>query len=188
MARYLSIFLLIIPILMAGRVAMADLPAGASPGQLINTPVYDPQAKRYFALMQPQLEPQYMTMWDHVAAQARAQTFKGVHGRLAIVDTPEVHDFLLRTFRPNNYQYIWIGLRYLCKAHKLEWSDGKIMPPGSFQDWDKQWNQDVYTCSDKDNPNDWAPVAYTPEMHSWIVKGNHKGYPWYFIEFPTGGP
>ena len=121
------------------------------------------------------------------ASRARQPVYKGVHGRLAIIDTAEVHSFLPRTFQPNHYQYVWIGLRYLCGAKKLEWSDGKLWQPGSFQISDERWNQDVFTCKDKNNPNDWAPVAYTPSMHSWVVKGNTKGYDRYFIEYP-GGP
>jgi len=178
-----------------GLLLMAIAPAarsetweGASPGQVIGIPVYDPESKRYFALMHAEAGPQALTMWGSVAEQARRQVYKGVRGRLAIVDSVEVHSFLLRTFRPNNYQYVWIGMRYLCRAKKLEYSDGRMWQPNSFQMWDAKWNQDVYTCNDKNNPNDWAPVAYTPEMHSWIVKGNTKGYPWYFIEYPTGQP
>jgi len=158
----------------------------ATPGQLIGTPVYDPEAKRYFALMHTAQGAQSLTMWESVAEQARRQSYKGVSGRLAIVDSAEIHGFLLRTFRPNPVQDIWIGLRYLCRAKKLEWSDGKLWQPGSFQNWDANWNQDPYTCSDKNNPNDWAPVVYQQGMRSWVVKGNHKGYHWYFIEYPTG--
>jgi hypothetical protein len=159
-----------------------------SPGQVIGIPVYDPESKRYFALMHADDRAQSYHTWGSVADQARSQVYKDARGRLAIVDSAEVHSFLLRTFRPNGYQYIWIGLRYLCRSKKLEWSDGRLWQPGSFQLWDTTWNQDVWTCSDKNNPNDWAPVGYTPSMRSWIVKGNQKGYPWYFIEYPTGSP
>lgn len=187
--HHLRLLLAIAFLLVAvARVSIAQTYQDASPGQIIGVPVYDPEAKRYFALEHAQLGPQYLTMWNSVAEQAQRQVYKGVRGRLAIVDSLEVHSFLLRTFRPNHYQSIWIGLRYLCNAKKLEWSDGRLMNPGSFQVWDKEWNQDVYTCNKKSDPNDWAPVAYTGEMHSWVVKGNTKGYPWYFIEFPTGQP
>ena len=154
--------------------------------QKLGIPVYDPEAKRYFMFMKSQNAVPSQTMWDSVSKQASAQAYKGVRGRLAIVDTPEVHQFLWTTFKPNHYQYVWIGLRYLCRAKHLEWSDGTLWKPGMFQIWDAQWNQDVYTCSEKGNPNDWAPVAYTPSMKSWVVKGNHKGYDYYFMEFPTG--
>jgi hypothetical protein len=159
----------------------------AAPGQLIGVPVYDSQTKRYFALMHTDNAP-YSGDWDKVAEAAKRQMYKGVHGRLAIVDSIEVHEFLLRTFHPSHYQYIWIGLRYLCRAKKLEWSDGRIFERGSFQAWDPQWKQDVYACnSNRTDPNEWAPVAYSPQF-KWIAKGLHKIYDWYFIEFPTGHP
>jgi hypothetical protein len=158
------------------------------PGQLIGVPVYDPEAKRYFALMPSEFSKTNSWMWDSVARQAQNLVYNGIHGRLAIVDTVQVHSFLLGTFKPNHYQSVWIGLRYLCQAKQLEWSDGRLWKPGSFQDWDAQWNQDVFTCIKHGDPKDWAPVAYTPEMHSWVAKGNTKGYAWYFVEFPTGAP
>jgi hypothetical protein len=185
--RHLATFIGLLLLAFAGAAAGQTYPE-ETPGQLIGIPVYDPESKRYFALERAPREPPYRTMWDNVAALARSQEYKGVRGRLAIIDSLEVHSFLLRTFRPNQYEFVWIGLRYLCNAKKLEWSDGRIFQPGSFQLWDAKWNQDVYTCIEKNNPNDWAPVEYTPEMHSWIVKGNHKGTGWYFIEWPTGQP
>lgn len=157
------------------------------PDQRIGLPVYDPVSKRYFALMRAD-PANWGTMWGAVARQAERQTYKGVRGRLAIVDSVDVHEFLLRTFHPNQYQYVWIGLRYLCGPKKLEWSDGRMLQPGSFQAWDPNWKQDIYACNS--NPGDrteWAPVAYSPQF-KWIVKGLHKGYDWYFIEFPTGQP
>ena len=188
MGKRLIVLIQAVLLAVFAHAAMAETYEDATPGQLIGVPVYDPDAKRYFALMHTEPGPPYVTMWPAVSQQAQRQTYKGVHGRLAIVDSAEIHSFLLRTFRPNHYQFVWIGLRYLCRAKKLEWSDGRMLQPGSFQAWDKEWNQDVYTCSDKNNPNDWAPVVYTPEMHSWIVKGNTKGYLYYFVEFPTGQP
>jgi hypothetical protein len=180
--------LLILAMLAAmGRAAYAQSWPDAAPGQLIGVPVYDPEAKRYFALMHT--EPcKWGCSWEKVAQQARDQSYKGVHGRLAIVDSIDVHEFLLRTFHPSHYQYIWIGLRYLCRAKKLEWSDGRIFQRGSFQAWDPKWNQDVYVCHNvRYDPNEWAPVAYSPQF-KWIVKGRGKGYDWYFVEFPTGHP
>lgn len=168
------------------RIASAQSYPDAPPGQLIGVPVYDPQAKRYFALMHAEAKPWY-NQYEKIMLSARSSNFKGVQGRLAIIDSLEVHEFLLKTFHPGRYQYIWIGLRYLCSAKKLEWSDGRLWQPGSFQIWDAKWNQDIYTCNAlRDNPDQWAPIAYSPEMHSWIAKGRGKGYDWYFVEFPTG--
>ena len=179
--RYLRILTILLTVLLA-RSASGQ----ASSDQLVGIPVYDPGSKRYFALMRADPH-NWGTMWDKVAQQARNQVYKGVRGRLAIVDSFEIHEFLLRTFHPNQYQYVWIGLRYLCRAKALQWSDGRMFQPGSFEAWDPKWKQDIYVCSDTNDRHDWAPVAYSPHF-TWIVKGRHKGYDWYFIEFPTGHP
>ncbi len=178
--------LVIAVMIAASQAAWAQSWPDAAPNQVIGVPVYDPGSKRYFALMHIDSGP-YSGVWDNVAQAARRQSYKGVRGRLAIVDSIDVHEFLLRTFRPSHYQYIWIGLRYLCRAKKLEWSDGRIFQPGSFQAWDRTWKQDIYFCAETNDPNDWGPVAYSPQFR-WIAKGRHKGYDWYFVEFPTGKP
>jgi hypothetical protein len=170
---------------LAGSASSQDYP-DAAPGQLIGVPIYDQESKRYFALMHTSSGPN-SGLWDQVAQAARNQSYRGARGRLAIVDSLEVHEFLLRSFRPSHYQYIWIGLRYRCRAKTLEWTDGRIFQRGEFQAWDKNWNQDVYVCSDHNNPSEWAPVAYSPQFR-WIAKGRNKRYDWYFVEYPTGRP
>lgn len=186
----LCLFSLAITCLIFCSASQAQAPAGA----LIDTPVYDPQAGRYFALISAPPDPgQYQgATWISAGQHARQHNYKGVAGRLAIVDSIEVHEFLLRTFRPQSFQNIWIGLRYMCGLRKAEWSDGTELKPGGFQAWDKRWNQDptaacVKSADANVNLRDWAPVAYSPE-HTWIVKGQKKVYQWYFIEYPTGHP
>jgi hypothetical protein len=188
MIRYRIALLFALLLAAVARSAVAADEGNVFAGQLVGIPVYDAESKRYFALMKPQLEPQYFTMWPEVEKQAEAHSYKGVKGRLAIVDSDEVHEFLLKTFRPNQYQYIWIGLRYLCRTKQLMWSDGRIAKPGGFQPWNAKWTPDPYTCNDPNRADDFAPVAYTPFMKSWIALGRNKGYPWYFIEYPTGQP
>jgi len=158
-----------------------------------NTPVYDPVAKRYFAIVDGH-NPQDIYRginWIHAYAQAQTREFHGVRGRLAIVDSLEVHEFLMRTFRPKSET--WVGLRYMCLAHKLETSAGRALAKNSFQAWDPNWNQDSYHCNQPEEakPQDkFEPVAYTPvdKGFRWIVKGWGKEYFAYFIEFPTGQP
>jgi hypothetical protein len=152
--------------------------------QKIGIPIYDPGSKRYFAFMAS--DPQNTT-WDRVYQQARGLYYKGVQGRLAIVDSFEVHDFLLTHWPLKYFEDAWIGLRYLCRARKLVWSDGKPFNPTEFAAWDKVWKQDIYFCGDVNDPKDWAPIAYSPQF-TWIAKGRHKGYRWYFMEYPTGHP
>ncbi len=178
--RHVGAVVLSVFLVLAG-VAKAQEPGN----QLIGVPVYDPVSKRYFAMMQSDTN---AWMWLDVYRQARGRWYKGVQGRLAIVDTLEVHEFLLQHFRLKYFQDAWIGLRYLCKAHKLIWSDGQPYQPNGFEAWDKNWKQDIYFCnSGNGNPNEWAPIAYSPQF-TWIGKGPSKGYQWYFMEYPTGHP
>ena len=151
--------------------------------QKIVIPIYDPVSKRYFAMMQSA----GTGTWDQVYAQARGRGYKGAQGRLAIVDSIEVHEFLLRNFPLKYFEDAWIGLRYLCRARKLVWSDGKVYQRNGFEAWDKIWKQDQYFCGDTNDPNDWAPIAYSPKF-TWIAKGRHKKYEYYFVEYPTGHP
>jgi hypothetical protein len=158
-----------------------------APQPLIDKPVYDPVSKRYFELVRLG---GFDGTWLLTEKFAEDQFLKGVHGRLAIVDSIEIHEFLLHTFRPNHSQWAWIGLRYLCRQQQLQWSDGSLWKGGSFQAWDTDWKQDIYFCAGASvDPNDWAPVAYAPPPNfRWIGKGRGKGYEYAFIEFPTGQP
>ena len=155
-------------------------------------PVYDPVAKRYFAYMPSNPDHvQWRDGWEWVDKMAKHLVFHGVHGRLAIVDTLEVHEFLLRTFHPKYTDGpAWFGLHYLCNERQLQWSDGHFWKPGDFQAWDAQWNQDIYFCSGAAvHPGTFAPIAYEPAPNfRWIGKGSGKGYEMAFVEFPTGGP
>jgi len=156
---------------------------------LYDTPVYFAPAKKYFALIDVRYKG---PLWYQAEQNAESRVFKGVHGRLAVVDSLEVHEFLLMTFHSEFES--WIGLRYWCDRHKLEWSDGRFLEPGSFQAWDSAWMREGKTCSGAampNNPEQYMPVAYNPISKGpfrWIAKGWYKGYFSYFIEFPTGGP
>ena len=154
-----------------GRPAGSQSLSSTEPSEkFLGVPVYDPAAKRYFALMPSAKGSDGKWATEH--ADAEAHVYKGVRGRLAVVDTLEVHEFLLRHFHMPGPT--WIGLRYLCRARKLEWSNGTLFKPGSFEAWDKNWKQDVFACSDTNNPNDWAPVAYLQTTKigraSWRVR------------------
>lgn len=178
-SRCLSVSIVLLTLVLPRAVAAAE-------PQMVGVPVYDPQSKRYFALMRAD-KAAWANRWDKVAQQAQRLTYKGVHGRLAIVDSPQVHQFLLEKFHYKLRKYAWIGLQYHCRSKQLRWSDGRLYQRGSFQAWDQNWKQDVYFCGNTNDPNDWAPIAYSVEG-TWIGKGRGKGYDWYYIEYPTGKP
>lgn len=161
----------------------------AADGVLYDTPIYDPDSKRYFALVWAHRADDHGTNWATAYAAAKERQYKGALGRLAVVDSIEVHDFLLKTFHPPCEA--WIGLRYWCTARSLEWANGVMVKPGSFQAWDREWRQDVAACASSGvQGKEYMPVAYskTEGGFRWIGKGIHKEYFAYFMEFPTGQP
>jgi hypothetical protein len=175
--------------------AIAD-DTGATPpivspyGKLIK-PIYNPETKSYFALVDittPGINSDG-NHWEAARDIAAGMLFKGVHGRLAIVKDIKIHEFFLLNFHPR--QETWIGLRYLCARQQLQWADGTYWAPGSFQAWDANWKQSPFVCANvgAEPTHDWAPIAYTPAPEfRWIAKGWAKHFPYEFVEFPTGGP
>lgn len=198
MTQSVSSFFLRHGIWLALLIWIATAPLAAAQAPLFDTPVYDPDAKRYFALMHPTRPitagPDWEGVsWEQAYVEAQSHVFKGVHGRLAIVDSFQVHQFLLLTFRPNDAT--WIGMRYLCTSRQLELSDGQLFKKGEFEAWDPAgWNQGENICGSYTGAiilkgEHFAPVAYTgiPSFR-WVAKGRGKLFHLYFIEFPTGHP
>ena len=174
----LALILIVLPDIAAAQ-GLAQTPLGV--------PVYDPVSKRYFALMaaDKRFSKYAWTRWLEVKKQAEGQVFKGVRGRLAVVDSLEVHEFLLHHFPPDQYRFTWIGLEYLCRKKQLKWSNGQTLERGAFSAWAAKWKPDPYACGDTNFPGDYGTVAYTPQMQ-WVLVGRHKGYDFYFVEFPMG--
>ena len=84
---------------------------------LYDTPVYNPDTKSYFELAPVPVGYSVRAVNSPEASWAASQrlasqrVFKNVRGRLAIVKTKQVNDFLRKVFKPD--KAAWIGLRYL---------------------------------------------------------------------------
>lgn len=179
----------------AALAALACLIAPARGAEPFDTPVYDPGSKSYFALIDGRThKAQYHTGFEWIEAYEDAKTreYKGGRGRLAIISTPEIHSFLLRTFEPK--APAWIGFRYDCAAKQLKDSMGRTAASG-FAAWDGAgWNKDptvvciINPYTHTLEPPAYAGIAYSPVSRGfrWIGLGPRKGYDYYFIEFPTG--
>lgn len=148
-------------------------------------PMYDPVSKRYFELVGYWEHP-----WREAVTDARKQVFMGVPGQLAVVDSLEIHEFLLRNFRTD--QFTWIGYEYWCAAQALVDSNGQHIVKPDFQAWAPKWNPDPYACNDGVLPKDrdYSPIAYTPVSQGfrWTGWGPAKHFHAYFVEFRTGHP
>jgi hypothetical protein len=181
----------------------APLPAGAE--MLLNTPVYNPQTKSYFELYTPDLKKVraykdiYGLSWRAAWRLAPKLEFHGVKGRLAVVKSHAVSEFLKDTFKPD--EEAWIGLRYWCKFHKLQWVTGDVWKPGDFSLWGRVWDQPTISPTQsgmgeaKDQCNPTAP-SYHLGVHYWRrewgfywnANGQNKHFNMMFVEYPTGGP
>ena len=156
-------------------------------------PVYNPQTKSYFELRNDLFGNNHG--WTNAKQAAEKLQFKGVRGRLAVVDSLQTHQFLVKNF--NLEAETWIGLRFWCKYKKLQWVNGKIHPRDAFNHWDPRWYR-YYGSSD---PNlqfcrtsgtiesGYMPVYYLPaeKGYRWQAVGSAKGFRHYLVEFPTGG-
>jgi len=174
-------------------------PTKAEP--VYNQPVYNSVSKSYFELYSPDAtDPKKRPVsisggieWIHAAKMAQKKTFHGVQGRLAIVNTRQIHEFLRDTFQSAGP--VWIGLRYWCRYRKLQWVTGSIHPRGSFQKWGRIWNQVAAAPSGQQKrancPNS---KQHTLGVHYWGVdqgffwnaNGRFKQFNALFIEYPTG--
>ncbi len=166
---------------MAGTTAFS----AAKPG---DPPIYNPASKSYFQLLTQTTQKR---SWRFARSAALSRTFKGVRGRLAVIDRPETHQFILQNFEVN--EEIWIGLRYWCRFRMLQWNDLKPYSPGDpgrFHAWHPQWYRVSPECAAwRSKEQAYRPVYYQPlgERNArWQASGPGKGFARYLVEYPTG--
>ena len=81
----------------------------AAEGASQSGPIYNPATKSYFQLFDDNLLP---GNWEAARKRAATKSYNGVRGRLAVVDSMETHNFILRNFGLNwREASVWIGLR-----------------------------------------------------------------------------
>ncbi len=173
---------MLIPLCMAGTTAFS----AANPG---DPPIYNPASKSYFQLL---TQTTIKRSWRFAHKAALSRTFKGVRGRLAVIDRPETHQFILQNFEVN--KEIWIGLRYWCPFRMLEWNGLRAYPPGDpghFHAWHPQWyrNTQSICASWRSKELSYMPVYYQPlgeRTARWQATGPSKGFKLFLVEYPTG--
>lgn len=166
---------------LGGSAASAQNPSG---------PIYSPETKSYFELRTDARDGNQGGYWRDADRLASALQYKGVRGRLAVVDNKKVHDFLRRNFVIK--VQTWIGLRYWCRFGKLQWANGKTAKKGEYSNWHTQWYRLAITmcgAGTATGPLAYMPVYYTPTASGfkWQASGPAKGFARYFVEYPTGG-
>ena len=172
------------------------LAGSAAAEPLYDTKVYNPEGKSHFELVRNQQVGRSISIrWAAARRLAQQRTFKGVRGRLAVVKSRQVNDFLRQTFRPE--RATWIGLRYLCRFNKLQWVTGEVNPNTGYANWDLIWNHNGSRGStlgrlDKTKcekvVHEYWPVHYWGINHGfrWNANGTIKEFDTFFVEYPTG--
>jgi hypothetical protein len=161
----------------------------AAEGPFPNVPVYNPASQSYFQLFGDNQNP---GNWEAAKVRAGQKSFKGIRGRLAVVDSAQTHDFVLRTFDLNTRKIsVWIGLRYWCNARLLQWEEQRAFSPsdpGHFKIWHAQWSRsDESACTlSKSTKVGFAPVYYRTigNVTRWQAVGAAKYFNYYLVEFP----
>jgi hypothetical protein len=180
-----GIAITVVCLLYATPLVAADLP-------LPRTPIYNPASKSYFQLFDDNV---YPGNWDAARMRAASKAYKGVRGRLAVIDSPETHEFVMETFKLNQRRAAtWIGLRYWCSARLLQWEDGlpfEPTKPDAFRVWHADWTRsDEDACSmARSGKVGFAPIYYRTigSLTRWQAVGAAKYFSHYLVEFPTGG-
>jgi len=145
-------------------------------------PYYNPASKSYFELWYMHRK-SGQNGWIHAKMKAERKIYKGVRGRLGTIKNLDTHQFLIRTFKADNY---WIGLQYFCASQSLKWVDGSDATKSNFSAWDSQWSNTHIRCADMG----YMPVHYTSDTATgtlrWRASGPRKAYNMYLVEYPTG--
>jgi len=188
-----SVLAILAVLIMAATQALAQTPTPKGP--LWNTPVYNPDTKSYFEMKHfpvgySNANPTTSdhARWEWAMRLARTFTHKGARGRLAVLRNAAALRFVERAFRPK--VQVWIGLRYWCSVHRLQWVTHEFFDSGGAKIWAKPWGPAPNACS-KAIPYfgvaiggpDYQAHPWLPLLKAW---GFHKEFPAFLVEYPTG--
>jgi len=121
----------------------------------METPVYFEGTKSYYTLVKVGAKKELGSptrIWAEMNGIALGLTHKGARGRLAKVDSKELHAFLRKHFAAQQRSKAWIGLRYYCNYHVSMWNDGTRLTGTDFQIWSRHWAAGTYAqCTGDEN-------------------------------------
>jgi len=152
-------------------------------------PVLHPGSGSYFQLVRDQSGKSGSNgrHWDEAVAAARNMTYKGRRGRLAVIDNPELHQWILNQWDITTLRgggQTWIGLRYWCPYRQLAWIDGTEHPFTAYTPWSTPWyRQDGIRCSTTNIP--YMGVYIDPRTLRWRATGYKKAHKFYIVEYPA---
>jgi hypothetical protein len=171
--------------LLLAFMAFCTGPALARP--VFEKPIYNPESKSYFELIENRQLELEGPFWHQARDFAAQKYFKGVQGRLAIIATAQTEMFIKTELRPS--ESVWFGLYFDCQAKNLKWVTGEELKPGAYSNWDPiHWNH-AYNglfCPEG-TPYMPAFIAMEKNTRYWALILRDKRFYQYLIEYPTGG-
>ena len=163
-----------------------------------NKPIYNPETKSYFENYDLYRDPNnpygvyFAFEWPLAKQWAESRVFHGVRGRLAVIKSREVQEFIAKKLQPDDGA--WFGLSFRCDSRSLWWVTGENWPLSAYQNWNRPWNVEGTTWKNANHaqcpPNEVAGVHYwgAATGYKWNVNGPHKGFHYLIIEYTTGKP
>jgi hypothetical protein len=154
--------------------------------------IYNPASKSYFQLFNDNVNP---GNWEAAQQRAANKIYKGVRGRLAVVDSLDTHNFIIKNFHLDwRDASVWIGFRYWCSVHMLQWEGSLPYSPSDanhFALWHSSWSRgNLDPCSSfKSGKLGFAPVYYRNIAGTvrWQAVGAAKYFTTYLVEYVTNG-
>lgn len=128
--------------------------------------------------------------WADANAKASMMQYQGRRGRLAIIDSPMLYDWLSKQLNLSGLPHggnTWFGLKYWCGFRQMTWSSGKQHPFSSFSAWDTPWH-----WGDIDNCNiesiEYMGTYIDGSSLRWKAVGEKKAFPYFLVEYPAPDP
>ena len=138
-------------------------------------PYYNSATGSYFELIRND-----NNSWNEAEIVATNHSYKNTAGRLAIIDRPETHRFLVKNFA--FLQETWIGLRFFCEQSSLIWSDGIGHRGNTFSNWSP-----TSTLQNLDCPlTGYLYTFINANAFDWTLGDLNKSAQYILIEYPTG--
>lgn len=157
-------------------------------GILTSSIVYHEPSGSYFQLVRDTVTglTRNGVSWSKANLNSASYSHQGRKGRLAIIDSPELQEWLLTRFdfADGPHEGIWIGLRYWCSTNMLTTSDGRIYDRKTFVYWDTPWNRNDGIACGKTPNLEYMGIYIARASLRWKATGDKKAYTDYLIEYP----
>lgn len=161
----------------AGAKSLADTSrrSPSDDGTFTAGPYYNSATQSYFELVRND-----SYTWNEAEAEAANHSYKNTAGRLAVIDRPETHRFLVKNFI--FLQDTWIGLRFFCEESTLLWPDGISHQGKAFSNWSISSEQRNLSCPQ----TGYLYTFINGRAFDWTLADWNGSAQYTLLEYPTG--